>query len=896
MTRAEESPKTALAYVGSIVDTVREPLLVLDGALRVQRANRSFYRNFQMSPQDTEGRLLYDLGNGQWDIARLHTLLEEILPENTLVDDFEVEHDFLHIGRKVMLLNARQLRQEGAELILLAIEDVTERRWFAAQTQAFETRFTALGQHAKDHAIFTLDADGRVTSWNATAELVLGCSEAAALGQHIAFIFTPEDREQGLPEAELRVAREQGRAESERWHLRKGGERFSALGIVTALHDTEGRLIGFSKVLRDMSAWKHAEQALRESEERLRLAWRATREVIWDWDIERDQQRWNDAGVATFGWTDAVEAPQAAAWWTERVHHDDRQRVAEGFHRALDDRSCEHWEDEYRFLRSDGSVANVLDRGFIVRDASGNPTRMIGAMLDISARKAAEAERERLLGEVQVERDRLSALLASIRDEVWYTDPHGRFTLVNPAALDEFRLELSEPIDVQKLAASLEVLRPDGSPRPVEASPPLRALKGESVIDEEEIIRTPASGELRYRQVSATPVRGEAGQIVGSVAVVRDITKRKHAEEALREADRRKDAFLATLAHELRNPLAPIRTGLDLIRALRDDDAGTERTLQIMDRQLTHLVHLVDDLLDVSRISRGTIQLRKERLHLGEIIDAALEVSESGLGQGHRRLTVSVPPEPPIVECDRVRLVQIIANLVNNAVKATDAGGHIAVHVLPQIDRVEIRVQDNGYGISQERLTGIFDMFSQVEPGRGGGLGIGLFLVRSLVTLHGGTVRAESDGLGRGATFTVSLPLCSSVPAQPIPHQAAQADSMPGCRVLVVDDNLDITESLSLLLTTLKTEVRVAHDGAVALQICKDWSPTHVLMDLGMPGIDGFEAARRLCADHPDRNFRLVALSGWGSEEHRQKARDAGFDQHLVKPVSVAEIKALLSN
>jgi PAS domain S-box-containing protein len=267
--QAQDARDDALAYARSIVETVREPLLVLEGCLRVLSANRAFYRTFRVEPADTEGRCLYDLGNGQWDIPELRTLLEEVLPESTSFDDFEVEHDFPGIGRKVMLLNARKLRQEGAELILLAIEDITGRRWLTAERQAIETSVKSLVKNVQDQSIFALDTEGRVTSWNIAAEHILGWSEAEALGRHFSFIFTPRDRARDLAEAELRAAREHGRAEDERWYLRRGGERFWALGIVSALRDAQGRLTGFSKILRDMTAWKTTQEALREREAQL---------------------------------------------------------------------------------------------------------------------------------------------------------------------------------------------------------------------------------------------------------------------------------------------------------------------------------------------------------------------------------------------------------------------------------------------------------------------------------------------------------------------------------------------------------------------------------------------------------------------------------------------------
>jgi len=305
----------AIAYAEGIVETVREPLLILDGQLRVRSANGAFYRTFHVSPQDTEGRRLYDLGNGQWDIARLHALLEEILPQHATFDDFDVEHDFPGIGRKIMLLNARKLRYADAALILLAIEDVTERRRAETQRQALETRFTALVKNVKDHSIFTLDPEGRITSWNIAAEHVLGFTEAEVLGQHFAIIFTPDDRRRGLPQAELRMARAQGRAEDERWHLRKGGERFWALGIVSALYDVDGRLTGFSKILRDMTERKRAEQALRDSAAKYRSLFESIDEgfciiaLIFDDDAQPVDYRFLEVNPAFERQTGLVDVP-----------------------------------------------------------------------------------------------------------------------------------------------------------------------------------------------------------------------------------------------------------------------------------------------------------------------------------------------------------------------------------------------------------------------------------------------------------------------------------------------------------------------------------------------------------------------------------------------------------
>ena len=876
-----EARTDALACLRSVFDTVREPLLVLDGRFQVRSANRSFYRTFRVSPPDTEGRLLYELGNGQWDIPRLRTLLEEILPHDTAFDDFEVEHDFPEIGRKVMLLNARRLRQEGGELILLALEDVTERRRVEVERQEIETPVTSRVKKIKGHSTFTLDPEGRVTSWNVAAEHILGYTEGEALGRHFSFTFTPEDQKFGLPEAELRAAQEQGRAEDERWHLCKDGERFWALGIVSALRDIDGRLTGFSKILRDMTDRKRAEHALQASEQRLRLALDAAYTLAFEWDIPRDEVRRQHSRMKVLPET-PEDRPSSLEEVSAAVHPDDRESFLANLHTALAHPE-RGYRGEFRLREPDGRIVWLAEYGYLECDVQGQPQRLIGLSQDITERKAAE-------NALRASEVRYRTLVEATGAVTWSCPPSGLQTDPQPLWMG-FTGQTAE----QMLGTGWsDAVHPEDVARVAQRWQDAVA-RGVPFLNEHRVRRY--DGEWRWVSVHAVPIRDAQGAVVEWIGMNLDITARKQAEEALLEADSRKNTFLATLAHELRNPLAPIRTGLDLVEALRGDAAACEEPVRMMDRQLKHLVRLVDDLMDVSRISRGKIQLRKERLALADLIDAALEMSDSGLSRGDRQFTVSVPSEPLVVEGDRVRLVQIIANLLNNAVKFTDAGGRIDLCVTPRGERVEIRVQDDGCGVPRERLGNIFELFSQAEPGLGGGLGIGLPLVRALVEMHGGTVCADSEGPGCGATFTVSLPFCGSAPAQAAPDTATELGVLPAqCRVLVVDDNRDIAKGLHLLLTMLGAEVRVAHDGAEAVRICEDWLPTHVLMDIGMPGMDGYEAARRLRAKHPDRAFRLIAVTGWGQEEDRQRAREAGFDEHLVKPVRVAELRAILSS
>ena len=362
----------------------------------------------------------------------------------------------------------------------------------------------------------------------------------------------------------------------------------------------------------------------------------------------------------------------------------------------------------------------------------------------------------------------------------------------------------------------------------------------------------------------------------------------------LREADRRKDVFLASIAHELRNPLAPIRTGVAILR-MTGAESQSQNVLAMMERQLQHMARLLDDLLDVSRISRGKITLHPERVDLRQVVDAALEASGPLIEQMGHVLSVSVPSEPAFLNADPVRFAQIISNLLNNAAKYTPPGGGIALKAEHRGDEVEISVADNGIGIPGESLESIFQMFTQIggqSSNTQGGLGIGLSLAKGLVTLHGGTIEAYSEGLGRGSEFRVRVPTRLTPDADP-PTPVRRASTPDRLRILVVDDNRDAAESLSMLLELKGHEVRRAYDGENALQLAEEFRPQMVLLDLGMPKMNGYEACRRIREHAWGTQMTLIAVTGWGQEEDRRKSTDAGFDGHLVKPVDPETLEEL---
>ncbi len=380
----------------------------------------------------------------------------------------------------------------------------------------------------------------------------------------------------------------------------------------------------------------------------------------------------------------------------------------------------------------------------------------------------------------------------------------------------------------------------------------------------------------------------------------REMEERRRVEEELRDANRRKDEFLATLAHELRNPLAPIRNSLHLLRMAGADSGSVERIHEMMERQVNHLVRLVDDLMDVSRITRGVIDLRTERVEIAAVIRNAVESCKSVMDDNRHRLAISIPAEPLILQGDAVRLTQVLINLLNNAAKYTDANGQIRLAAMRLGDEVLISVRDNGRGIPGDMLPRVFDMFTQVDRAyerTQGGLGIGLTLVRKLVEMHGGSVEARSEGRGRGSEFVVRLPLAAGSIDKVKPTQAnGHSAEVAPHRILVVDDNRDAAETLTILLERMGHEVRRVYDGKSALESMRIWRPSVVFLDIGMPGMDGNEVARRARQQFPDEDTTLVALTGWGQDDDRRRSKEAGFDHHLVKPVELDDLKSLLAD
>jgi PAS domain S-box-containing protein len=573
------------------------------------------------------------------------------------------------------------------------------------------------------------------------------------------------------------------------------------------------------------------------------------------------------------------------------------------------------FEDEGWRVRKDGTqfFANVVITA--LRDESGNLRGFSKITRDITEKQLAEQNTRQLMREeaarkaaeeqlqvIHEQREILQVTLASIGDAVISTDAEGRVAFLNPVAekLTGWSRDEAHGMPLEKIFKIIH----EQTREPVE-NPCVRAIREGIVVGHaNHTLLVAKEGTECPVDDSAAPIKDAAGKVLGSVLVFRDVTERKATEQALKEAERRKDEFLAVLAHELRNPLAPIANSLQIMRVSENGASGIAPLREMMERQVRQMTHLVDDLLDVSRISSGKIVLRKERLDLAEVVGNALETSRPLIEEARHVFELTLPPRPFYVEGDKTRLAQVLSNLLANAVKYTPEEGRIWLDVSDEDTMALIRVRDTGVGIPEDMLPLVFEMFTQVDRNLGrsqGGLGIGLALVRSLIEMHGGSVEAHSNGPGSGSEFQVRLPLVQpaaereTLASDPHPEPQPAAESPVERRILIVDDNRDSAETLAMLLKIMGNDVRIAFDGPSALQIAIEYLPQLVLLDIGLPGMSGHEVAQRIRQTPAVQDVVLVAQTGWGQDEDKRRSEAAGFNAHLVKPIDTVQLRNLLT-
>jgi len=521
------------------------------------------------------------------------------------------------------------------------------------------------------------------------------------------------------------------------------------------------------------------------------------------------------------------------------------------------------------------------------------PSQRDQQVADVCARHAAEAIEALRSQEALRESERLyRAIGESIDYGVWVCDAHGR----NTYASDSFLKLVGMTQEQCSGFGWAAVMHPDDLQRTLSAWKKCVAEGG--LWDMEQRVKG-VDGRWHSVLARGVPVKNARGAIVAWAGINLDIARLKQVEDELRELDQRKNEFLATLAHELRNPLAPLRNGLEVMRLASNSPQTVEKARGMMQRQLTQMVRLVDDLLDVSRVSRGKIELRRERVELASVLRNALETSEPIMAERRHAFEVDIPARRILVDADVTRLSQVFWNLLNNAAKYTETGGRVRLSVQPLDGEVEVSVRDNGIGIPPDMQARVFDIFTQVDrtlEKAQGGLGIGLSIAKRLVEMHGGTITVKSEGHGTGCQFVVRLPATVEREASRIGSETGQHAALggPRHRVLVVDDNPDSATTLSLMLEVIGNDVRVAHDGEEAIEMAARFRPDAILLDIGMPKMNGFDACRRIRETEAGRQAFIVALTGWSQEQDRKRSAAAGFDRHLVKPVEPATLEKLI--
>ena len=505
---------------------------------------------------------------------------------------------------------------------------------------------------------------------------------------------------------------------------------------------------------------------------------------------------------------------------------------------------------------------------------------------DITARKLAELKLAESQAQLKVITDSVPALIS-------YVDRDLVYRFVNSAYTEWFGLGAAEILG----RTMHEVL---GEQAWAVVGPRMRAaLAGDAVDFEAEAPY--AHGGARWIHASYTPHRHPTEGVIGVVVMVADISARRHAEEALRDADRRKDEFLAILAHELRNPLAPIRTGLEVLKLGSDKPEVVGRVRPMLDRQVSHMVRLIDDLLDVSRITSGKIELQRHYVPLTELVGNAVDANAAALDAGGIELTVAIPEEPCLLDVDPTRFVQVLSNVLHNATKYTPRGGRIAIDGVCRREgasrSLELRISDSGAGIPIDLLPRVFDLFVQGTDNEAakGGLGIGLALARQLVELHGGRIEAFSEGRGSGSTFTIRMPVATPVAAAEPELRAFAPPLARGGTVVIADDNIDAAEMLATFVEIKGWTPYIAHDGAEAIKLAAGVQPTMILLDIGMPIVNGYDACREMRADPNVAGAFIVALTGWGQDQDKERARESGFDAHLTKPADLDAVEKMLA-
>jgi PAS domain S-box-containing protein len=762
-----------------------------------------------------------------------------------------------------------------------------------AQIHASEHReLLRVTLHSIGDGVITTDVEGRVTYMNRVAEALTGWARQDVSGRPLDAVFRiiNEQTRQPVENPAMKALR-QGVVVGLANHtvlVRKDGSECPIDDSAAPISDERGRLSGCVLIFRDVTMQRRLEQDKARQLQTARLLAsivESSDDAIIGKGLDGTIQSWNAAAERLFGYP----AEEAVGRHISLVIPPDRlAQESDIIARLKAGQRIDHLETER--LGSDGTRLLVSLTISPIRDDSGTVTGASTIVRDVTRQRQAEAERQKFV-----------TLVETSTDFIGMSDLDGMPFFVNRAGLEMVGLD---DIEQARRTPVSSFFFPEDQHRIVHEFFPTILEEGHGEIEVR--FRHFKTGEARWMAYKVVTLPDAAGRPIAFATVSQDVTERKRLEDNLKrlaadlsEADRRKNEFLAMLAHELRNPLAPISNAARVLRLGGRDGEALRPASEMLERQVGQMARLVDDLLDMSRITRGKIELRRERIELGPIVDQAVEAVRAMYKSMSHQLTVVLPPEPMCLDADPARLTQVIGNLLNNACKFTDPGGHVWLTVARESQQIAVRVRDNGIGISAEHLPRLFEMFAQVDTSlerSRDGLGIGLTLVKTLVEMHGGTVEAHSDGLGRGSEFVVRLPVLAEMPERQSRPPVGELMPSVGRRVLIVDDSEDGAESLAMLLRFAGHDTYKAHDGIAAIEAAEQLQPDAVLLDFGLPRLNGYEVCSRIRQEPWGKDLVLVALTGWGQEEDRQRSKEAGFDAHMVKPVDHDVLLTLLAS
>jgi len=896
--RVADVLSTTLASIG-------DGVIVTDAQGRVTFENAEAERLTGVPDADARGRPLEDVFRIVNERSRetVENPVAKVLRDGKVVGLANHTVLLARDGRETPIDDsAAPVRRPGGPVmgVVLVFRDVREQR----AADATRARLAAIIDSSGD-AIVSKSLDGTIQTWNAAAERLFGWSAQEIVGRSILTLIPPEHRdEEDMILGRIRGGRQAELIETTR--LTKDGRRIPVSVRVSPVRDAEGAVIGASKIVRDLSDLVAARDALAREKELLATTLSSIGDAVIATDVEGRVTFLNPVARELTGWSEEDAAGRPLPEIFRIVNESTRAEVENPALRAVRFGVVVGLANHTVLVAKDGAEHAIDDSAAPIRARDGDVIGSVLVFRDVGERRRGDAERERLRAQLAATVQELQAVFETVPVQIWLGDASCTRFRGNRRACEEHGL----PYDAEPSSDGFAPELPSGFHSEVEGREvpreemPMRvAARTGRPVHHFEYDAVHPDGRRKTFWANVAPLFAESGAVREVVGSFIDVTTLRAAERALREADQRKNEFIATMAHELRNPLAPIKNSTSILRIKGPRDEELIAARAVIERQVQHLSRLLDDLLDVNRLGRGKLELRKERVSLRSVLDAALETARPGIDAKRHRITFD-PIDDVALDADPVRLAQVFGNLLNNAAKYMDDRGQIWVSTRREGGDVVVSVRDAGVGIPAESLPRLFEMYAQtplaLERAQGG-VGIGLSLAKGLVELHGGSISAKSDGPGKGSEFVVRLPIAADAappPTTPSMNTPTRAHRKAGVtrRVLIADDVRDNADTLAMMLRALGHDVHVAYDGEEAVALAGKTRPEIALLDIGMPGLSGYEACRRIRAEPWGRDVYLIAQTGWGQEEDRRRADEAGFDRHMLKPVDCAELVVVLAN